>query len=95
MYTAIILGHGRRYRTDTLESLLRALERDSYKINPQEKASLEKQLTRPRSVIANLYRRRTNSEMIKKYVRKPYLPPHKIENTERVRAKIEYQEKKA
>ena len=94
MYTAIILGRGEQYRSDTLDSLLLCIERNRYTIIPEEKRRLELGLSRRRSVLINLDRRRTKSEMMKEQMRKhfrnPYLPLKTSKTTERMMARIEY-----
>jgi len=93
MYRAIILGNGRQYKTETLDLLLRSLERDRYRINPQELKQVRKHLEDKRPVIVPAFRLLTQSEMIREHIRKPYIWPTRLEHYEQVKVRFEHHER--
>jgi hypothetical protein len=92
LYKAIILGHSRQYKAKTLNLLLRSLERDRYRINPQELKRVRKHLEDKRPVVVSATRRLTQSELIREHIRKPYIWPPRLEQKEQVKVRLEYHE---
>lgn len=88
MYRAIILGHSRRYDAETLDRLLKKLELANIRINIQQLTQLKKELDDRRRMEVFAIRRLTQSEIIKRFVMKPYLGM-KQEQTENVRMRFE------
>jgi len=93
MYRAIILGHGRRYEANTLELLIQQLQRERYRVETLQKNRLREGLDNKRCMIVPATRRLTQSEMIREHIRKPYLWPPRMNQTEVVKVRFEYHER--
>lgn len=93
MYRAIILGYGRRYEASTLELLIQQLQREQYRVDYPQKYRLKKELGNKRCMIVPATRRLTQSEMIREHIRKPYLWPLRMNQTEDVKVRFEYHER--
>lgn len=90
MYKAFVLGHGRQYKAETLDLLLRALTRDRIRIKPTEQIHIQKRLTVEKRMIIMADRRLTHSEVIREHFSKHYIPLTRLDQNEEVQVRFEY-----
>lgn len=90
MYQAIIIGHSRRVQADSLKQLVQKLAHVSIRVGENELNRQSKQLDSGCQIVIMATRKLSQTEIIKKRMRPPYLgnPFRRVEDTERVQLRI-------
>lgn len=85
MFTAYIIGGGKRFTADTLDLLISKIEREGIRIHDPERLRAQNTLEHRREALIRGSRRLTTSQWLQKHLRNPY---RHYDNTESIQIRI-------